>query len=86
MQEKKECERTPEGVSYSESTSSSYLRIRNGDTIRSIRILKSDPDWEVNKVEPLDICTCDLSKGWVVGGADHAPECPVNNEKGSELK
>ena len=52
MQEKKENEHTPEGVSYSESTSSYYLRIRNRDTIHSIRILKSDPDWEVRKVGP----------------------------------
>ena len=52
MQEKKECERVPEGVSYSESTSSFYLRVRTGDTIHSIRILKSDPDWEVRKVGP----------------------------------
>jgi hypothetical protein len=83
MQEKKEGERVPEGVSYSESTSSFYLRVRNRDTIHSIRILKSDPDWEVRKVEPLVSCTCDLSQGWVVGGRDHAPECPVNNEKES---
>jgi hypothetical protein len=81
MQEKKEGEKTPQGVSYSESNSSYYLRIREGNKIKTIRILKSDPNWE-NIIVDEPECTCDLSQGWVVGGREHSPEC-VFGEKES---
>ena len=79
MQEKKEGERTPQGVSYSESESSFYLRIRDDNEIKTIRILKSDPAWETHVIEG-PICTCDYSQGWVVGGRDHSPKCPFGKE------
>jgi hypothetical protein len=49
-QEKKECEFTPEGVSYSESLLFWYFRIRVGHSIQTIRISKNDPRWEYEEI------------------------------------
>ena len=44
-QEKKECDFTPEGVSYSESHIAWYFRIRTGHHVKLLRIRKDDPRW-----------------------------------------
>jgi hypothetical protein len=49
-QEKKECEYTPEGVSYSKSLLFWYFRIRCGHVIQIIRISKNDPRWEYDEI------------------------------------
>ena len=51
MKQKKECEQTPQGYSYSESNSSYYFHIRKGDSIQRIRIKKDDKKWETHKVD-----------------------------------
>jgi hypothetical protein len=50
VQEKQECEFTPEGVSYSESHLAWYFRIRVGHSIQTIRIPKDDPRWEITEI------------------------------------
>jgi hypothetical protein len=49
-QEKKECEYTPPGVSYSESHLAWYFRIRVGHSIQTIHIPKDDPRWEITEI------------------------------------
>ena len=49
--EKRECEITPEGVSYSESLAAWYFRIRRGHEIQYIRIVKDDPRWEHYRID-----------------------------------
>jgi hypothetical protein len=55
MQRKEEYAVTPEGVSYSESLSFWYFRVRQGHTILTLRIRKDDPRWEVIRLEEKEI-------------------------------
>jgi hypothetical protein len=50
-QEKRECEITPEGVSYSESLSAWYFCIKRGHEIQSIRVVKEDPRWTYHRID-----------------------------------
>jgi hypothetical protein len=49
-QEKKECDFTPEGVSYSESHLAWYFRIRVNHVIQTICIYKADPRWVCKEI------------------------------------